>query len=124
MPKNGTVIDKDMGLEAFIKQLASLPQEASVQVGIQDGSPKRQFRYGTLQKFRLETADLLLRTTVDERTEEIQKDLMEVALKGLTADANLAGELQNLGAKLQQTMREQTDPPPQLATSIIVKVDA
>jgi len=124
MPKNGTVTDKDMGLEAFLKQLASLPQEASVQVGIQDGSPKKQFRYGTLQKFRPETADLLLRTTVDERTEEIQKDLMKVAFEGLKADANLAGELQSLGNKIQQAMRDQTDPPPQLATSIIVKVNA
>ena len=110
-------------MNAFFSKLQSLPQVSQVLVGIVEDSPKKQFRYGTLQKFRPQTADLLLRTTVDNRETEIKSQLMDIAKKVLNG-ADMNAELQNLGAEIQQAMRDQTDPPPQLATSIIVTVDA
>jgi len=123
MAENGKVIDKDTGLKAFLSKLQSLPQVSQVMVGIVEDSPKKQFRYGTLQKFRPQTADLLLRTTVDNRESEIKSQLMDIAKRVLNG-ADMNAELKALGAEIQQLMRDQTDPPPQLATSIIVKTDA
>jgi len=123
MAENGKVIDKDTGLKAFLSKLQSLPQVSQVMVGIVEDSPKKQFRYGTLQKFRPQTADLLLRTTVDNRESEIKSQLMDIAKRVLNG-ADMNAELKDLGAEIQQLMRDQTDPPPQLATSIIVKTDA
>lgn len=122
--ENGKVIDKDTGLNAFLSKLKSLPQVSNLTVGIVEDSPKKQFRYGTLQKFRQQTADLLLRTTVDNRENEIKTQLMDIAKKVLLDGADMTAELRDLGAEIQQAMRDQTDPPPQLATSIIVQVDA
>jgi len=124
MPKNGTVIDKDTGLKAFLKKLQSLPLVSSVTVGIIEGSPKAQFRYGNLQKFRPETADLLLRTTVDNKKSEIQQKLLAISRRVLLNNTDMTTELKKLGAEIKQNMDDQTDNPPQLRTSIIVKVDA
>jgi len=124
MAENGKVIDKDTGMKAFLSKLQSLPHVSQVLVGIVEDSPKKQFRYGTLQKFRPQTADLLLRTTVDNREAEIKSQLINIAKKVLLDGVDITDELKVLGAEIQQAMRDQTDPPPQLAMSIIVKTDA
>ena len=124
MSKNGTIKDEDFGLKALLSKIAALPPESSVQVGIQEGSPKSQFRYGKQQKFRPETGDLLLRQAVDENKEEIQSELLNIGVKVLFDDVDMNSELMKLGNDIKVQMDAQTDNPPQLRNSIIVTIDA
>ncbi len=116
------IIDKDSGFKDLEKRL-ELIEGKGVFVGISEDSPREQFKRGTSQKFKPETASLLIRKPVDAKTNEIKNKLAKIGResfnKGISPDAGLL----KLGEEIQTDMRAQTDPPPQLATSIIVKLD-
>ena len=114
---------KDNGLEALSKRIDELGPGKTLTVGIVAESPKRQFRYGTLQKFKLETASLLLRRPVYAKAEEIKRKLTSIGRKTVSKGIDPDAALKALGEEIKADMGAQTDSPPQLRDAIIVKVE-
>ena len=116
------IIDKDTGFKDLEKRL-ELIKDKGVLVGISEDSPRVQFRRGTSQEFRPETSSLLIRKPVDAKTNEIKNALTKIGRESFSKGVSPDAELLKLGEEIQKDMRAQTDPPPQLATAIIVKLD-
>lgn len=114
---------KDNGLEALSKNIEKLGSGKTLTVGIVEDSPKCQFRYGNLQKFKRETASLLLRRPVYAKTEEIKRKLTSIGRAAINKGEDPDAALKALGEEIKTDMGAQTDPPPQLRDAIIVKVE-
>lgn len=117
------IIDKDLGFQELVQKIDNLTQPKSLIVGIVEASPRSQFRLGTAQEFRPETAGLLLRGPIDAKKDEIIKKLGRIGRSAFEKGVSPDQELLKLGNEIKADMDAQTDPPPQLRTSIIVKLE-
>ena len=113
----------DAGLEAMTKNIEKAGDGKTLTVGIVEDSPRSQFRYGRLQKFKRETASLLLRRPVYAKTEEIKRKLTSIGRSAINKGVDPDAALMALGNEIKTDMGAQTDPPPQLRNAIIVKVE-
>jgi len=123
MPLKIDIEIKDNGLKALSKRIDELGAGKTLTVGIVEESPKRQFRYGNLQKFKRETASLLLRRPVYAKAEEIKQKLTSIGRKTISKGVDPDAALKALGEEIKADMGAQTDSPPQLRDAIIVKVE-
>lgn len=119
---NLEIIDQDLGLNDLIKKFEKASPRA-VLVGITEDSPRRQFRRGTDQEFRPETASLLIRQPIDAREDQIRQKLAQIGRNALLEGVDPDVELKKLGEEIKADMGRQTDPPPQLRNAIIVKIE-
>ena len=116
------LVDKDNGFKELVENIEQLTKPRAVLVGITEDSPRAQFRLGTSQEFRPETAGLLIRKPVDAKTNEIKQRLTEIGRKVFATMTSPNEELLALGEEIKADMGAQTDPPPQLRNAIIVKL--
>lgn len=114
--------DKDSGFAELRNQINDL-QSKTLTVGIIEKSPRKQFRLGTSQEFKPETAGLLLRQPIDAKSQDIKRKLIKIGREAITKGVDPDKKLQELGNDIKFDMQRQTDPPPQLRNAIIVTVE-